>query len=452
MSDLSERNTEAPTPLLTTRMGLVRWMALLVLVGLFGVYVLASIWERYSANDYCYVGYAAAYGPLLGRWQYDRFIGTITSLTAFGTIVQYQHGPTGLLTALILAGWLAMTWLALRRITLFRGKAALVSLVLIVATLDIAPAVGQDFYWESGLFEYGFTLLLLTMTFWWVTRPDHAQMRLVNILGVVITAALTASSSTLGAILFPALFAGLWVVLPPEARALRRNLAAAFIGAMIGTVIVVAAPGNAIRAATFPPRNFPASVVAGVVNTGLPIVDAVTRSPAGAIALVALLILTGAIVGADRMQIEGRSRTALIILVAILGSCALSEFVFWFSASSTDYSMFGRGELFPLCVLVVGLALLSIVIRRPAWLRSRAVTGGTFVVFAAASLIRAGTLIGSMATYAQQWDVRDAAIRSGIMSVPALHIFDRSDVETDWVLGCVRQYYGAPVQPLAGTQ
>jgi hypothetical protein len=431
-------------------MGRTRWVVLFVLIGLFVVYVLASVWERFNSNDYCNSGYAAAYGPLLGRWYYDRVTGTLTANTLYGILAQHQNGPTGLLTAFVLAAWLAMTWRTLRQIALFRGRASLIALFIVIAVLDIVPAIGQDFYWETGLFEYGFTLLLLTVTFWWITRPDRPQMRLVNLIGTGVTALLTAACSNLGAVLFPALFAGLWLAFPRDARAFRRNLLAALLCAGVGAVIVVDAPASAIHAATLPPRNFPASVLAGVAYAGQPIVEAVTRSPAAVIAFAALIILIGAIVRADyRMGGPERSHTALIILSIILGSCVLSEFVFFFTASSTDFANFGRSELFPLCVIVVGLALLSIVIRRPVWMQSPVIVGGMFAVFALASLLRAGTLIETMATYAQQWDARDAAIRNGVTSVAALHIFERSDIETDWVLACVRQYYGAAVQPMS---
>lgn len=458
MSDVERIETQAPTQRSSPWKQKVRWIALFVLVGVFGVYTLASVWERYSSNDYCYAGYAAAYGPLFGRWAYDHLTGVLTSLTLYGMIGQYQHGPTGLLTALVLILSLTMTWLILRQVKPFRDRAALVSLLMVIAVLDLAPAVGQDFYWETGMFEYGLTLLLLLVACWWITRPDYPRLRLANLFGAGITAALTAACSTLGALLCPALFAALWIVLPHDERGWRRNLLAALTGAVIGAVILAAAPGNAYRASPFPPRNFPASVVAGIVSAGLPIVDAVEHSPAAVVALIALIVLTGAIVEADKLQIERRSHVALIVLVIMLGSCVLAEFLAFYATSSTDFSIFGRGDLLPLCVVAVGLALLSIVIhsirgaQRPAWLRSQVVMGGTFTIFVIVSLIRAGTLVSTMAVYAQQWDRRDTAIRNGATAVNALHIFDRGDVETGWVLDCVRQYYGVAVQPITSNQ
>ncbi len=100
-----------------------------------------------------------------------------------------------------------------------------------------------------------------------------------------------------------------------------------------------------------------------------------------------------------------------------------------------------------MAVVTLGVGLLPIVSGLPIWLRSRKIFSLALVVFSLASAVNAISLISTLSLYAQAWDVRDSAIRSGVLDAAPLHLFTLSDVETGWALDCLRQYYAAPIQP-----
>jgi len=430
-------NLNAPEPHWKTKLLRkldLRTATIAALLALFGAYLIATIYVRYVADDFCWELDVQQMGLGAVANFYQTLTGTVTNFAVAAVILQLQSNhPNGMWMALTLLLWLIALYVFLRY---FLPKDALiVSLILLVALLDTAPQIGQSFYWQVGI-KYSLSMIFLIVLAWWIfTRSD----RFTGWLGAALLAFLSMTSSEAFAlILFVPLGIIFWKI--PSAR--RKSLAG-FSGAAIGLGLMLVAPGTAWRFSAFHRLSLMTDVYYSVIRAGTPYEDSLRHGPFILVIIVTLLVCVGGMSRetASENRISGRdqTRTILEVLLVIVGINIICEFTAFYA---TGAELVGRAEIIPIGLTLAGVAAISLQIKRPNWLQSQRLVAIVFVAFVAVSIVRVGGFIGEISNDAAQWDARDQALRAGGQLVQTVRYFDMADIETDWANGCIRNYYG----------
>lgn len=127
----------------------------------FVLYLIAALPMRWAADDFCDVARLSdGILPAVHRF-YNGWSGRYTYALA---IEASKLGGIGLaaLPALLV---LLIGWVALAKL-IGPEDATLVTVVALAAS----PALPQSVYWQSGLFNYGLPLALLSVLVWWIRR------------------------------------------------------------------------------------------------------------------------------------------------------------------------------------------------------------------------------------------------------------------------------------------
>jgi hypothetical protein len=408
-------------------------IGIVALLVVFSLYLYATVFVRYVADDFCWLRDTQDLGLGMVAWFYQTLTGTVTNFAAAAVILQFQSNhPNGLWMALTLVLWLIALYTCLRYF--LSADALLVSLILLIGLLDAAPQIGQSFYWQVG-FKYSLSMIFLITLVWWIfTRSD----RFTGWLGAVILAFLAITSAeALALIIFVPLALIIWKM--PSAR---RKSVAGIVGAMIGLGLMLNAPGTAWRFTMFPKLSLTLDAYDSVTRAWFPFYDSFQHGAFILVVIVAVLICVG---GMSRQSQDGtgggddRARTireTLLVILAINIICAFTAFY------TTGTDLVGRAEVIPIGLTLAGLAVISLQIKRPNWVQSPQLVMIVFVVFIAASAVRARGFIAEISSDAARWDARDQALRAGSTLIQPVYFFGMADIETDWANGCIRAYYG----------
>jgi hypothetical protein len=251
---------------------LVAWLALLTLGLALSAHAYIGHYARYTADDYCYAAAAYAHG-LLGaqaHW-YTTWSGRFAFTFAVSLISFLGPGTTTFMPAAALAVWTGgLAWIASRlRPAADRAArwtiGALLAVLVVFAAVDPLPDTAQALYWQVAMLTYVAPMLLWVvhagMFLAWMPRQGSA--RYVGVAASALTAFVAGGFSETNTIMLLGLLglaaAGGWLRLgAPWLRRAWPFLLAGMLGASAALVVVLAAPGNEVRQAQFPP---PRSVV-----------------------------------------------------------------------------------------------------------------------------------------------------------------------------------------------
>lgn len=127
----------------------------------FVLYLVAALPMRWAADDFCDLARLSdGILPAVRRF-YDGWSGRYTYALA---IEAGKLGGIGLAALPALAA-LLIGWYALVRL-IGVDDATLVTVVALAGS----PALPQSLYWQSGLFNYGLPLALVSVLVWWIRR------------------------------------------------------------------------------------------------------------------------------------------------------------------------------------------------------------------------------------------------------------------------------------------
>jgi hypothetical protein len=372
---------------------------------------------------------------------------------------------------LLWAVWWLATFGALCRVLYGRGVAnarllaALLASSFLLAVVATSPNIYQSVYWQAGRLVYLLPVQLSSVTLWLLLQDRIRGVAQALLVGLVQAVA-SATSLSYALITFPVavcLRAVLWKGRRPQA------LSGLAVGALIGLVVLVAAPGNAVRRGHFPPPDIAPALActAGAVSTGL--VRPWLEAPLPFLGVLVLSAVTGS--RFDRgPKIQGRW-----LLAGPLALAGASVLAHWPACYAASVPLPARALLVPNALGIVVLAVTAYGLGRA----SGQDAGSAEVRPALVRIALLVTLLGGAATHgifqalntrermsalARAWDLRDQRVREKVrigkrhvVAAPLTHFYDLPDLSTDSRDGvnvCMAGYYSIEsiVVPRASTR
>ena len=442
--------------------------------------------SRFMADTYCYAASAKDYGLLVAqRLWYQNWTGRYSFNLAESLVGLGGPRLAPLLPSLVLLLWAAALIAALIQLKLasrplasFLAALLLTTLILSLTLSDI-PQVAQSLYWSNGMNNYIPPLVLSAfyagVLIYCYHRP--APSKTAAILSIVFVALIAfvagGFSETYDALQLSALMCVLLAFLVFGSPTTRRNLlplcAAGLLGSALALAIVFVAPGNKVRAASFPPPpHLPALIRLSLQLTGNFLQDSLSRYPVGVLAavLIPAALGSGWLLGdaaTDRLSVRDWVRILLWTPIVTWG-LLLSAFAA--AAYGLSGAPPGRTLVVPQFFLTVGLTAwgfaLGAVIRK-AGLGSvlgreasiwKVALGCALVVCGFNSLHAAQLTLATkpaFEAYAQAWDVTNHLIQDarsrGITRISMPPLVNPAGLEEAgadsnfWVNQCVSNYY-----------
>jgi len=444
-----------------------------------------GFFTRYLADDYCYANPALHLGIISGTVNiFTHWSGCFSAIffTELGSIL----GPE-------VPTFLPMIWILLLISALFffysygfqiqqhsnnRIQAALLSFATIFFFFLMAPNRYQILDWPIGSISYVAPLIAMILLLAWFFRNvvlDLVKMNWLNAIGIFMIAFIGAGfSETNTALLITSLLIGIiicsFAVKNGKKWKVLRWQFLALLGAVIGFLLMLFAPGNQVRQNLMP---VPPSLVDFLVTSlqfGLYFfLNALRTMPLPVIILFTISLLIGVSTSSSRensAQLRKLKSILLPILLMpviafILWVSIVSPSVYFQSAYPEDRALAGAMLLLVLLISLLGFEigrLFFTVLPRLPVLVQRIFSSSALILILLASAypIRAAVLllpeVQKTVLFGQAWDRRDALIQQFIAQhqtdgvVPAINsqhgIQELTEDPNNWVNGCVATYYG----------
>lgn len=244
----------------------------IILVMIFALPVLAHLYagqfSRLLADDYCFghVALSKGWWEAQLHWFYT-WQGTFSSTAVQSAFALWGVSFISFLPVILLASWTLVTLWTLYQGSLFLGlqhpifTSGLLGMLMMYGIVAGAPNIYQALYWTSGSVTYLLPLIIVTayigFLMWTVRRSlSGTSFRLALAFSLLITFAAAGFSPVIAALLGSFHVIGIGVCWFFGGTQLKRTvlplLIAGLIGASIGLVLMVSAPGNAVRQSRFP--------------------------------------------------------------------------------------------------------------------------------------------------------------------------------------------------------
>lgn len=449
-------------------------LAALSMYGYLGSYT------RLMADDFCSVSYAEKFGLLRSIWywrlnwsgRYSAFVVDWLLTKFFGAYSLYLVPPILLATWLILI--VAAIYILLRsedkKNSNLRISASLASIFLFVV-LTLSPDIPQSFYWWNGMRSYTLPLIVITLYVilfqLWASQLDtKSKLIFSGVASFFLLFASAGLSETFAVLQF---FFLIFLIgqkyLASSATKLDAKivlLLAGLIGTIFSLIVIVSAPGNAIRRLQLPPAPNLINLTIISVHGYIKFISDIFSSPEKTLSVFGL-ILTGIWMGGqykDRLTIESWRVSAYSI-----GGILLSFICF-------PPSVFGYSEFPPPRTLIIPVYILVACILYSCFLVGSQYLGkdsmpalGRQILATMAILLIGFSAIAQTQSlyreraiyvaYAENWDKVDAQIlgakANGESSVTVsttenwAKLNTLNDNSKFWVNVCYSQYYGIPV-------
>jgi hypothetical protein len=231
------------------------------------VFAYLGLFTRYLADDFCTTNTALQYG-VFGSvgWWYTNWAGQFTNWTLKGIVGVLNPMVITILPAFIIAVWFgAAIWMFYEIGRLFRiqerlSGAVLLSAVLLFAGFTGAPNVIQSLYWFGASIPYTMPLIVLMLYIGFflhfLRRYPDGKLPFWAIFMAAVVAFLAGGMSEMYVIfqgvVFGLMILGVLLAAPnPVKKSGTILLAIGLAASMVAFIIVLAAPGNAVRKAAF---------------------------------------------------------------------------------------------------------------------------------------------------------------------------------------------------------
>lgn len=435
-------------------------------------------YSRFMADDYCSASQALQRGTLRAAWYwYRNWTGRYSANLLDAIFGKLGPGFTPAVTAIVLFLWLALLAatisLLISQLNSEHSSPLLaisMAAAVLFLTLAIAPNVPQALYWGQGMRSIVPPLMLMTLYIglylWLWRRSWPARLPWLWLAtGFILTYGAGGFSETYTALQLAALVLTIAAVLISSRRGAQRPfmlfLYAGLLGAALSLITVAISPGNAARAAFYPPPPDLFPLLGISLNSfGFFLAD-VFGSGLRLLSLVAALGL-GLWVGAAFDFHIPDGRAVLLILLLGLGLCftCFPPAAYGLSDAPPDRTLLIPAFLLILTAVVFGVALGGWLAPRwtgaVVWLRAML---ALLVLAAAISLSHLSALRPEYAAYANAWGKFNAEMvgfrQDGILSASittaemnannwaGLNVL--GDNPKFWVNECVSDYYGVRV-------
>jgi hypothetical protein len=437
-------------------------------------------YTRFMADDYCSAYTANRFGLLRSIWYwYINWSGRYTAFAFDWLVLIKTFGPYGahLVPPVAIAIWLVAmiaavhtTLKAISRHTATWSAAIAISASFVLAVIVLSPDIAQSYFWLNGMRSYSLPLVTLSIyafLFQWILPRLKSGKALgwVCILAFVLAFANGGFSETYAVfqlMLFVFLTVLEWFAHDRKINAEFKLLSFATLGALLSVIVIVLAPGNAIRRAASPPAPTFIRLAQISIGSYLSFIQDILLSPQQTTALIGALLVSAWAGTEYKSQITLRWWT---IPTQIVGGLMLS-FV------CIPPSVYGYADTPPprtLSIAVFALAAfwMSASFLIGSWL---ARTSRSSVRLEIGLIVLATILIGvssalTMAyvnqnqgayiAYARKWDSMDAQILQAranhqpFVNIPAMINWAAVERPNDhakfWATACYSEYYGIQV-------
>ena len=222
------------------------------------IYGFSSIYIRNSADDYCLANSLHSYGAL-GAVNYWRETWTGRYTTIFVASLSAYFSPaisTSLVVILLVTWWFSTVKIIQYVLSKRNLRNGVLFLSCVISTLFIASILVslsnyQPLYFQSAIPDYFLPIVLVSgIVYVLLYFPDHFWA------SPVLAALSFIASGTLELVgVFQVVFLVLLLVFEGD-NVSRRPLIWALVATIVGIMVVVSAPGNAVRRALFPSPNY----------------------------------------------------------------------------------------------------------------------------------------------------------------------------------------------------
>ena len=430
---------------------------------------------RLMADDFCSMYYAERFGLLRSIWYWRlNWSGRYSAFAAdwfFADVLGPSRLP--LLMPLLLTVWLILTVIAAY---LFLQKCApqknnkpaaiMAGSLLLFAVFTISPDIPQSFYWLNGMRSYALPLIAITIyaIFYqlWVDKLNtRAKLFLGGLAGFLLLFVSGGFSETFAVMqFFLVLFLIVLKLLPHSARRLDASmlvLLSALAGTVASLMVIITAPGNAIRQSELPPHPDLAGLITISIQGYRTYISGILVSSVQLAGLVGVLAAFFWLGGHYKEQFKGANWLLWVFLAAgfLLPFACIPPGVFGYSEPPP-----ARTVIIPFFILIAFLSyaclLAGSVSRSPLILRGALILALLCVGFS--SLAQTYSLYEQKDVYvnfARNWEVMDEQIRSArargdeTITIPANENWAKLNTLIDnpkfWVNVCFKQYYGISV-------
>jgi hypothetical protein len=446
------------------------WIAINLALGLpLLLFAYSFFFIRYLADDFCVIGISLNRGPLyaLGYW-YQVWTGRYTYTLSSALAGQVGIGAAPLIALIIFGMWWLGLWNLFRAAlhnrqlphhTLIAASGA--SLVIAMA-LTATPSAAQNGYWQTGLLTYPPCLMLTAWLGYWLIRPPTSRFAQCG-LAFLIPFVAAGYSDGFAVIQVTVLALGGMYLWWKWRGAFRQSsqfgmVVVALMGSIVGFIVVLVSPGNAVRRAMFPPADLVQTIVGTLANSFTPLLSMLILVPGTLFTLIALPTWAAQ---QDRqpaprqLALNGFVVPCVLILLTVWAGFAASYFATTFPLPQRSW-VIAQGVA-AVCLMIFGYALglryqqafrCSVVQRiLTAFLTVSIVLSTIGVTLAGVREVRTAQEIAAL------WDKRDQAIRQQAgQNIPVrtfslglpLGLEDLTDDPNFWVNGCMANYYRVP--------
>ena len=448
-----------------------------------GLHAYTGLFSRYLADDYCTastlrnLGFFGSQIDWYNNWS-GRFSFTFTiNLTQI-----VGPGLTPFLTTILLILWLAtlsytINWI-IRRLG-WRSSllfSFLLSELILYSVLESTPDIYQSLYWQTGIITYALPLMLFTAFVGWFSYRSVDPIQGVSGAGTLAISGLlafiaggfsetfaTMQTTSLVVLLVLILFFG------RKNRDPRYGLIiSGLMGSIAAMVVIIAAPGNAIRQSLMPSSPDIFNLVGWSVRHALAFsAKSVLEAPApfliSFVLPFSLVLLRPTYLERHQESNRGvgqRWKYALVgipIVVYLLIVSSIVPSVYATSAYPAERALITSQYALTIGIIIWGICA-GIAIRdqnrfRLTWNNtSRAIVIGLLGLSIIISAQKRLTLIPQAHNFAQLWDQRDQELRlafqNGLIETSAMslpHMGGLAEIGKDpaeWINLCVASSYG----------
>jgi hypothetical protein len=247
----------------------VQWIIGITLTVPLVIHAYLGTYSRYIADDFCTAGSLKELGFLQSQaFWYETWSGRYAFTFVINIIESLGPWTAMLMPAVIILAWISGLALFFRglarrfKLEMDSGAYLLITALIVFGILSGVGNPYQSIYWLTGVVTYSLPLVLVTIFLAWLLRRNKNErhsgdLALPGALALVIAFVIGGFSETYVAVqitLFTGLLASQLILLGNSERYKIFILSAALLGSVIAMVVIIVAPGNAMRAGIMPDR------------------------------------------------------------------------------------------------------------------------------------------------------------------------------------------------------
>jgi hypothetical protein len=208
---------------------------------------------------------------------------------------------------------------------------------------------------------------------------------------------------------------------------IRKRSGAALVGAVIGLLVLLIAPGNAYRRAYFPQPDLWLSLVYAARTMAVPLTNTVRNAPLAALAIIMApaLVAEPAVGNRERLKIK---KAILILLVGVIAIDFASMFLAYYATSGP---LAGRAQMLPVFFSLAGIMAASALGGRLFNRHGKRLAAALLIIAALACSVQAITVNEHLYRYATKQTESLDGLETDDQVRPCIESLDRIRLPAD---------------------